>query len=188
LFAGSRYFLAKPQAIAFYAEIEAQERLWRDGDVTITETVDHALDEYFRHARRFTPRTQELYRYTLNLFRASLGADVLRIQQIACAHVQKRRTVPLNQVCRQVLQRPSIYKPTTRNALQLQFNRLARRCGLDLFGPHALRHYFATQLLLASVPIIKVSKLLGHASVKTTERTYAHILDEDLVHVTDVLV
>jgi integrase len=39
--------------------------------------------------------------------------------------------------------------------------------------PHMLRDTFAVELLLAGVPIDQVSILLGHASVKTTERHYA---------------
>jgi integrase len=39
--------------------------------------------------------------------------------------------------------------------------------------PHMLRDTFAVELLLAGVPIDQVSILLGHSSVKTTERHYA---------------
>jgi integrase/recombinase XerD len=38
---------------------------------------------------------------------------------------------------------------------------------------HMLRHTFAVELLLADVPIEQVAMLLGHSSVKTTERYYA---------------
>jgi integrase len=41
---------------------------------------------------------------------------------------------------------------------------------------HALRHTFATQLLKNGAQLISVSRLLGHASVKTTE-IYAHVLE-----------
>jgi integrase/recombinase XerD len=34
------------------------------------------------------------------------------------------------------------------------------------------RHTFAVEMLLAGVPIDQVSLLLGHSSVKTTERSY----------------
>jgi len=50
-----------------------------------------------------------------------------------------------------------------------------------------MRHWFATQLLIKGVPIAKVSKMLGHASIRTTERSYAHILRSDLANATDVL-
>ncbi len=39
--------------------------------------------------------------------------------------------------------------------------------------PHRFRHTFAAEYLSASVPIETVSLLLGHASVKVTERHYA---------------
>ncbi|MEV0697457.1 tyrosine-type recombinase/integrase [Saccharopolyspora sp. NPDC050389] len=42
--------------------------------------------------------------------------------------------------------------------------------------PHGLRHTYASWLIQAGVPIEVVSKLLGHASVATTER-YAHLAD-----------
>jgi integrase len=39
--------------------------------------------------------------------------------------------------------------------------------------PHQLRDSFACGLLTKGVPLEEVSKLLGHESVKTTERHYA---------------
>jgi integrase/recombinase XerD len=41
------------------------------------------------------------------------------------------------------------------------------------FTPHSLRDTFACDLLGKGVPLEEVSKLLGHESVKTTERSYA---------------
>lgn len=57
---------------------------------------------------------------------------------------------------------------------------------LKLVGPtvhfHRLRHTFACRLLAAEVPISVVQKLLGHASVTTTER-YARLFDRDVIRV-----
>jgi len=39
IFAGSRVFLEKSQAVKFYAEIEAQERLVRSGQVSSSESI-----------------------------------------------------------------------------------------------------------------------------------------------------
>lgn len=41
------------------------------------------------------------------------------------------------------------------------------------FTPHCLRDTFAVGLLGKGVPLEEVSKLLGHTSVKTTEKHYA---------------
>ena len=41
------------------------------------------------------------------------------------------------------------------------------------FTSHCLRDTFAVDLLTAGVPLEGVSKLLGHKSIKTTEKHYA---------------
>ncbi len=99
---------------------------------------------------------------------------------------RRARTIPLNATCRAILARPHIYRPISRDHLYIGIAKLARRAEIPPCGPHALRHWCATQLLLAGVPIVKVAKILGH-SVKVCETTYAHILPQDLAHVTDVL-
>ena len=298
VFSGSRVFFEKAQAVGFFAEMEAQERLWRSGAVSTLDSVDQAAADYAIYCRRHTTRTQGHYQMVLARFRASLPGNVRRIQQLdaACieeylyrlrdaglsnrtlnAHLtaikgfcrwvarrhrlpnvaaevamaaeeppvarfigrdeyaallaaagdqardrivflahtglrasefcrlvaagirpdqtavtvvgkgRKRRTVPLNRAARETLGRPHIHRTIGRNPLYQQISRVAKRAHIPPLGPHALRHYFATQLLLAGVPIIKVSRLLGHSSVKTTERHYAHILDADVACVTDVL-
>lgn len=47
------------------------------------------------------------------------------------------------------------------------------------FTPHMLRHTFATRYLQSGGDIFILSKLLGHASVRMTERVYAHLLTAD---------
>ena len=36
-------------------------------------------------------------------------------------------------------------------------------------GPHALRHYVATNLMVENVPLSAISNILGHSSTKSTE-------------------
>ena len=47
-----------------------------------------------------------------------------------------------------------------------------------IYGPHALRHTFATLLLSNGVDIKTVSELLGHADVNITYNTYIHVIKE----------
>lgn len=60
-------------------------------------------------------------------------------------------------------------------------NRAVQRSGVSHFSPHDLRHTFATRYLQAGGDIYKLSKILGHASVKVTEDHYAHLESRDLV-------
>lgn len=298
VFAGSRVFIEKSQAYRFFAEIEAQEKLWRDGLVETLDSVHSVAAEFESYCRRHTPRTQEHYRSVMRRFLASLPATVARIQQLEAAHIEeylyrvrdaggiartqnahltaikafctyyadrlnlpnparrikmqtedppdsrvisdaeyrlllehaaplaadriaflantglrasefcllvrsnglsqfasavtvqgkgrRRRTVPLNATCREILGRDYIYRPTGRRALYEQIARVARRAKIPPLGPHSLRHYCATQLLLAGVPPAKVAAILGH-SIRVLEQTYSHILPADLASVTDVL-
>ncbi len=51
---------------------------------------------------------------------------------------------------------------------------------------HTLRHTFASWLIQSGVNIYLVSKLLGHANIKTTE-IYAHLRQEDLQKAVNIL-
>lgn len=52
-----------------------------------------------------------------------------------------------------------------------------RRVGLpDHIRLHDLRHFVATSMLEDGVPLIDVAAQLGHTSISTTERTYAHFM------------
>lgn len=54
------------------------------------------------------------------------------------------------------------------------------------FVIHSLRHTYASRLVQSGYDIYKVKTLLGHSSVKMTER-YAHLLPENLMDSVDVL-
>jgi integrase len=110
---------------------------------------------------------------------------------------RKQQSVPLNKTCRDILSRLKpkghIYLPKNgshnpRHALYRLCKRTAKAADIPVFGPHSLRHWFATELLLRGVPVSHVSKLLGHASIRTTEKTYIHFLPYQLDGVTEVLV
>lgn len=49
-----------------------------------------------------------------------------------------------------------------------------RRAGILGVTPHVLRHTAATHMVRSGVSIWEVAKFLGHSSVTTTERVYAH--------------
>lgn len=292
IFSGSKVFLEKAQAVSYYADIEAQEKLVRSGQVTPGESLSNVTGKYLKHITRHTKRTQQHYRMVIAKFLGSLPNGIVRIHQLEPAHIQeylylmegnknrtlnahltvikafcrfvserynidnpaarikllteeppesrflskeefqkvldiapplardrliflahtglratefsqlsakninphaksititgkgrRRRTVPLNKSAQAVL--PYV-KPASRRALHQQFSLLAKRADIPSFGPHALRHYCATQLLLGGIPAATVSKIMG-VSIRVIEKHYAHILTSDTCHATDVL-
>lgn len=57
--------------------------------------------------------------------------------------------------------------------LRLVFDKAAVKHGQQEMLSHRFRHTFAVELLLADVPIEQVGKLLGHKTVRTTEKYYS---------------
>ena len=61
------------------------------------------------------------------------------------------------------------------NRVTKTFLRYRRRAGLRDFRLHNLRHFMATEMLEAGVPIVVVSRRLDHRRVSTTLDRYAHV-------------
>ena len=68
---------------------------------------------------------------------------------------------------------PATGRPLTRPRLYQRMLALGKRAGVLDSHPHRFRDTFAVELLLASVPIERVSILLGHTSIRITEKHYA---------------
>lgn len=50
--------------------------------------------------------------------------------------------------------------------------------GLSGFTPHDLRHFFASAALGGGVPLLEVSRWLGHRKIEITADTYGHLVPE----------
>ena len=100
-------------------------------------------------------------------------------------------TIPLNNTVMELLKRKGKVvsmngyvftqngEKLTKREVQRQFQTAVKRAKITNFRFHDLRHTFATRMVQAGVDIYTVSKLLGHASVKETER-YAHHYPESV--------
>ena len=100
----------------------------------------------------------------------------------------KPRSVPLNDVCRDIISRhPDLKLSKNDERLYCLCHLLARLAGIKQFTPQTLRHTFATRMMRAGVPIFHVSKSLGHSSTLITEKIYVHFVQQDLAGITDIL-
>jgi integrase len=70
--------------------------------------------------------------------------------------------------------RPDGAKPWLPNWVTKRFIAARRAARLPHFRLHDLRHFMATEMLAAGVPIATVSQRLSHARASTTLNVYAH--------------
>lgn len=69
--------------------------------------------------------------------------------------------------------------PHALSAMNNALTKLCKKNGLPHITVHGLRHMYATILLEQGVPLVKISALLGHASVNTTFEFYCDQMDEN---------
>jgi len=55
-----------------------------------------------------------------------------------------------------------------------EIKKIYRKCGIQNANIHTLRHSFASHLVMAGVDIRSVQELLGHSTIRVTER-YSHL-------------
>jgi integrase len=74
-----------------------------------------------------------------------------------------------------------IGEPTDARNLTRSYKRVLDRAGIKYKKFHALRHTFATRLFERGVPLITVSKLLGHSDTSITADIYTHVMPEEKI-------
>lgn len=72
----------------------------------------------------------------------------------------------------------SVGTPLNTSNLRVDFLQTLEAAGIEKLRFHDLRHTAASLMLNHGVPVIVVSKILGHAKVSTTLDTYGHLINE----------
>ena len=103
---------------------------------------------------------------------ADIGADTITIRA-GNTKTLRTRTVPIVPALRPWLQQVPL--PINFEGLKSGFRRAREAAGMAHVHYHDLRHSCATILLSLNVPLDVVRDILGHSTIKTTER-YAHAL------------
>ena len=112
-----------------------------------------------------------------------LGRGIIRV---ACSKVGKDVDIPINDTLCELLEslprRGDLVFPSPRTGRRLLdvkkgFQAALDRAGIRKFRFHDLRHTFASHLVMAGVSIETVSELLGHSTLRMTQR-YTHLSPE----------
>jgi integrase/recombinase XerD len=81
----------------------------------------------------------------------------------------------------------NLRKKYNKRTIQLIVKNAARKAEISKkVTPHTLRHSFATHLLEAGADIRNIQKLLGHASIQTTQ-VYTHVANKDIKNLANLI-
>ena len=136
----------------------------------------------------------------LEWWRVDLQAGLIRLEG---HHTKtgKRRAVPLNARAREAMLSRARFRAqycpdspwvfchedgSKVGDVKRSFHTACRRAEIEDFRVHDLRHTCAAWLVSAGVPLTAVRDLLGHTTVKMTER-YAHLAPENVRAAVDIL-
>lgn len=111
--------------------------------------------------------------------RADLDAgtlEVLRSHRARAELLARDVGVALREAAFVFSSEPDGSRPWHPNWVTKRFIARRRAAALDHFRLHDLRHFMATQMLAAGVPIATVAQRLNHARASTTLNVYAHAI------------
>ena len=91
-----------------------------------------------------------------------------------------RRIVKLNSQAQKIIQHQDPLWSYSKDYVSHSFKKEVRKLGIKDGRFHDLRRTFGLNLIKQGMSIYKVSKLLGHSSVRTTEQHYAPLLTVEI--------
>ena len=91
-----------------------------------------------------------------------------------------RRMVKLNCQAQDIIKHQDLLWSYSKDFVSHKFKKEVRRLGIKDARFHDLRRTFGLNLIKQGMSIYKVSKLLGHSSVRTTEQHYAPLLPVEI--------
>ena len=148
---------------------ESRLRTYKECELKLMFTTikDERFNSFVRFAYYTGARSGEI---------RSLSRDCVLDDSLIVRGKTGRRMVKLNTQAKELIHKQDDLWNYTKEYVSHKFKSEVRRLGIKDARFHDLRRTFGLNLIKQGMSIYKVSKLLGHKSVRTTEQHYAPLL------------
>lgn len=152
---------------------EARHRTYTADELQLifAEMQDEQFNSFVRFAYYTGARSGEI---------RSISRDNVLEGSLVVRGKTGRRYVKLNSQAIAILDRQELLWNYRKDYVSHKFKKEVRRLGIRNARFHDLRRTFGLNLIKQGMSIYKVSKLLGHKSVRTTEQHYAPLLTAEI--------
>ena len=155
------------------SNFEARKRVFskQELELLFTVTKDERFKDFMRFAYYTGARSGEI---------RSLPRENIKNGHIVVNGKTGERMVKLNRQAQEMIDKQSELWNYSKDFVSHKFKKECRRLGIKDARFHDLRRTFGYNLIKQGMSIFKVSKLLGHKSVRTTEQHYAPLLTTEI--------
>jgi len=152
---------------------ESRLRTYKECELNLmfTGIKDDRFNSFVRFAYYTGARSGEI---------RSISRDNVLEDSLVVRGKSGRRMVKLNSQAKELIHSQDELWNYTKDYVSHKFKKEVRRLGIKNARFHDLRRTFGLNLIKQGMSIYKVSKLLGHKSVRTTEQHYAPLLTVEI--------
>jgi len=152
---------------------ESRVRTYTDDELKLmfNEITDGSFNAFVRFAYYTGARSGEI---------RSLSRENVLDKSLVVNGKTGRRIVKLNTQAQKIIQHQAPLWSYSKDFVSHKFKQEVRRLAIKDARFHDLRRTFGLNLIKQGMSIYKVSKLLGHSSVRTTEQHYAPLLTVEI--------
>jgi len=152
---------------------ESRNRVLSDSELKtlLDEIRDNRFNLFVRFAYYTGARSGEI---------RSISRDKVQDGSLIVRGKSGRRIVKLNSQAKEIIHNQDELWNYSKDYVSHKFKKEVRRLGIKNARFHDLRRTFGLNLIKQGMSIYKVSKLLGHKSVRTTEQHYAPLLTVEI--------
>jgi integrase len=148
---------------------ESRDRVYTECELNLmfTSIKDDSFNSFVRFAYYTGARSGEI---------RSISRDNVLEDSLVARGKSGRRIIKLNGQAKEIIHSQKVLWNYSKDFVCHKFKKEIRKLGIKNGRFHDLRRTFGLNLIKQGMSIYKVSKLLGHRSVRTTEQHYAPLL------------